>query len=299
MMRGSNARWGHVVTAMATPFAADGSVCLETTRRLALWLTDHGSSALVVNGTTGESPTTTFAEKNDLVRVVVETLGADRVIAGVGGNNTAEVIETAHAAKEAGAGALLAVVPYYNKPSQEGLYRHYRALAEATDLPVMLYNVPGRTVTNLEASTVARLGADCPTIVAIKEASANLAQIAEIVRTTPDTFDVYSGDDGTGLPQLAVGGAGIVSVISHVIGPDIAEYHRAWFAGERERAAEVFVKTLPVYRAMFSAPSPAPVKLGLRLLGMPVGGLRLPLVETNPAEEAAIRATLAAYGLPV
>ncbi len=299
MMRGMNARWGHVVTAMATPFAADGSVCLDTTRRLARWLAERGSSALVVNGTTGESPTTSPSEKVALVRAVVETLGSDKVIAGVGGNNTAEAIEAARAAKAVGAGAVLAVVPYYNKPNQEGLYRHFRALAEATDLPVMLYNVPGRTITNLEASTVARLAADCPTVVAIKEASANLAQIAEIVRTTPATFDVYSGDDGTGLPQLAVGGAGIVSVISHVIGPDIAEYHRAWFAGEREHAANVFLKTLPVFRAMFSAPSPAPVKLGLRLLGMPVGGLRLPLVETSPAEEASIRAVLADYGLPV
>lgn len=298
-MRGMNARWGHVVTAMATPFAADGSVCLDATRQLAQWLTENGSSALVVNGTTGESPTTTAAEKVALVRTVAETIGTARTIAGVGGNNTAVAVEAAQAAKEAGAGAVLAVVPYYNKPSQEGLYQHFRAVASATDLPVMLYNVPGRTITNLEASTVARLVADCPTVVAIKEASANLAQIAEIVRTTPESFDVYSGDDGTLLAQLAFGGAGIVSVISHAIGNDIAEVHRAWFAGERERAAEVFLRTLPVYRILFSAPSPAPVKYALRQLGLPVGSVRLPLVDVNDSEAAAIHKVLAEYGLPI
>jgi 4-hydroxy-tetrahydrodipicolinate synthase len=298
-MRGMNARWGHVVTAMATPFAENGDICLDTTRRLAAWLTENGSSALVVNGTTGESPTTSPAEKVALVRAVVEVLGSDKVIAGVGGYNTAEVLEAAHAAKAAGAGALLAVVPYYNKPSQEGLYRHFRALAETTDLPVMLYNVPGRTITNLEASTVARLVADCPTVVGIKEASANLGQIAEIIRTTPDTFDVYSGDDATCLPQLALGGAGIVSVISHAVGRDLAEVHRAWFAGEREKAAAAFLPTLPVYKALFSAPSPAPVKFALRALGLPVGGVRLPLVDVNESEAAAIHAVLKEYGLPV
>lgn len=298
-MRGRDARWGHVLTAMATPFAADGSVDMAVAADLARWLCANGSDALVINGTTGESPTTTAAEKDALVRLAVDLIGSERVVAGVGGYNTAEVVETAHAAHAAGAGALLAVVPYYNRPNQEGLYQHFKAVAAATPLPVMLYNVPGRTVASLEASTVARLAADCPTIVAIKEASANLVLVGEILRLTPDTFDVYSGDDGTILPLLALGGAGVVSVISHAVGPDLAAVHRAWFDGDPATAASLFLKTLPVTKALFSAPSPAPTKHALRLLGHPVGGVRLPLVDVTDTEGAAIRKALADYGLPV
>jgi 4-hydroxy-tetrahydrodipicolinate synthase len=284
---------------MVTPFDENNAVDFTEAVALAKWLLANGSDALVINGTTGESPTTSAKEKAALVKVIVEAIGAEKVIAGVGGNNTAEVIEAAHDAKAAGAGALLAVVPYYNKPSQEGLYQHFKAVASATDLPVMLYNVPGRTITNLEPATVVRLATDCTTIVAIKEASANLQQVGEILRQTPESFDVYSGDDGTILSLLALGGCGLVSVISHVIGPELQAVHQAWFAGKQAEAAEIFLRTLPVAKTMFSVPSPAPTKLALRALGKKVGPVRLPLVDCNESESEAILGVLRAHGLPI
>lgn len=298
-MRGMRPRWGYIVTAMVTPFDENNAVDFAEAVALAKWLLANGSDALVINGTTGESPTTSAKEKAALVKVIVEAIGAEKVIAGVGGNNTAEVIEAAHDAKAAGAGALLAVVPYYNKPSQEGLYQHFKAVASATELPVMLYNVPGRTITNLEPATVVRLATDCPTVVAIKEASANLQQVGEILRQTPESFDVYSGDDGTILSLLALGGCGLVSVISHVIGPELQAVHQAWFAGKQAEAAEIFLRTLPIAKTMFSVPSPAPTKLALRALGKKVGPVRLPLVDCNESESEAILGVLRAHGLPI
>ena len=296
-MRGMRPRWGYVVTAMVTPFDGHGAIDLAEAVALAKWLLANGSDALVINGTTGESPTTSRAEKAALVKAIVEAIGAQKVIAGVGGNNTAEVIEAAQDARAAGAGALLAVVPYYNKPSQEGLYQHFKAVASATALPVMLYNVPGRTITNLEPATVIRLAADCPTIVSLKEASANMQQVGEILRQTPESFDLYSGDDGTILPTLALGGCGVVSVISHVIGPELQAVHQAWFAGKQAEAAALFLKTLSVARIMFSVPSPAPTKCALRAFGLNVGRVRLPLVDCNETEAEAILNVLREHGL--
>ncbi len=285
------------MTAMVTPFDASLKVDIDQAQTLAAWLCENGSDALVINGTTGESPTTSASEKIALVKAGVEAIGSEKVMAGVGGNNTAEVIEAAKDAQKAGAGAILAVVPYYNKPSQEGLFQHFKAVAGATDLPVMLYNVPARTITSLAASTVARLVETCPNIVAIKEASADLALVGEILRLTPDSFDVYSGDDATLLPLLSLGGCGIVSVIGHVVGPDMKAICRAWVSGERKRAAATFLKTLPVTRAIFSVPSPAPVKCALNALGQSVGGVRLPLVDCNESEAQSILTTLREYGL--
>ena len=299
-MRGQNARWGHLITAMVTPMDDQGRILPGRAAEVARYLLANGSEAVVVNGTTGESPTTTLAEKITLVRAVVEAVGGDRVIAGAGGNATAEVVELARQSREAGAGALLSVAPYYNKPSQEGLYRHFRTVAEAAGgLPVCLYNVPGRTITNIEPTTTARLARDVPNIVATKEASGNMAQVGEIIRTTPDTFDVYSGDDATILPTLALGGAGVISVISHVVGPDLAALHRAWFAGDATEATRLFLATLPLTRALFAAPSPAPVKYALGRIGQPVGPVRLPLVDLGDTEAATLARALAAYGLPL
>ena len=298
-MRGMQPRWGYVVTAMVTPFQVHGAIDFVEAVALAKWLLDNSSDALVINGTTGESPTTSREEKAALVKVIVEAIGAEKVIAGVGGNNTAEVIEAAHDAKAAGAGALLAVVPYYDKPSQEGLYQHFKAVASATELPLMLYNVPGRTITNLEPATVIRLATDCPTIVAIKEASANLQQVGEILLNTSESFDVYSGDDGTILSTLALGGAGVVSVISHVIGPELQAVHQAWFAGNQAEAAELFLRTLPVAKVMFSVPSPAPTKCALRAFGLNVGKVRLPLVDCTEHETESILSVLREHGLSV
>lgn len=296
-MRGETGRFGHVITAMVTPFDASGRVDLDRAIAIARYLLANGSDALVINGTTGESPTTSMEEKAALVHAIAQAIGSEKVIAGAGGNNTQEAVHLAKIAQEAGAGALLSVVPYYNKPSQEGLYRHFRAVADATPLPVLLYNVPGRTITSLQPATTARLAQDAETIVGIKEASPDMGHVGEILRTTPDTFDVYSGDDATILPLLSLGAAGVISVISHVVGPDLAALHGAWFAGERERAARLFLRTLPITRALFSAPSPAPTKYALAWLGQPVGGVRLPLVELSEAEQAVVTAALKEYGL--
>jgi 4-hydroxy-tetrahydrodipicolinate synthase len=297
-MRGANARWGHLITAMVAPMAADGSILPKKAGEIARFLIDNGSDAVVVNGTTGESPTTTHDEKIALLRGVIAAVGKDRVIAGAGGNNTAEVVELAHRSAEAGASGILSVAPYYNRPSQEGLYQHFCAVARAAgDLPVLLYNVPGRTITNIDASTTARLAANVPNIVGTKEASANLAQVAEIARTTPDDFLIYSGDDATVLPTLAIGGAGVISVISHVVGRDLARVCRAWFDGDPTAALAAFVKTLPVTRAIFSAPSPGPIKYALSLIGPDPGPVRLPLVELTNAEKQIVKQALCEYGL--
>lgn len=293
MMRGENGRFGRVVTAMVTPFDAKGVLDLARAAALATWLLENGSDALVINGTTGESPTTSFDEKIALLRAVVGAVGAQKVIAGAGGNNTAEVVELARASYDAGVGAILTVAPYYNKPSQEGLFRHFSAIAEVTPLPTMLYNVPGRTITNIEPETTARLARAHENIVGIKEASANLGQIGEILRLTKDDFDIYSGDDFTVLPTLAIGGCGVVSVVSHILGNEFAAFHRAWFAGERETAAKLFLPTLPVSRAIFCAPSPAPLKYALAKIGQPVGSVRLPLVEIDAREQAIVDEALA------
>jgi 4-hydroxy-tetrahydrodipicolinate synthase len=298
-MCGTTPRWGSIVTAMVTPFDAENQVDFAEAVALAKWLLANGSDALVINGTTGESPTTTPKEKAALVKAIVEAIGSEKVIAGVGGNNTAEVIEAAHDAKAAGAGALLAVVPYYNKPSQEGLFQHFKAVASATDLPVMLYNVPSRTITNLEPATTARIAAACPTVVAIKEATPDITQFAEVIRVTPSDFDVYSGDDANLVPALALGGSGMVSVIAHVIGPDFKKICDLWRAGQSTEAVETFLKTLPVAKIMFSVPSPAPTKLALQTLGKKVGPVRLPLVDCTEAESASILKVLREYGLPV
>lgn len=302
-MRGQSARFGHVITAMVTPLDGRGRVDARRAAEMARWLLANGSDALVLNGTTGESPTTSLEEKIELVGAVREEMarndrsGTPFLIAGAGGNNTAETVELARRSHQAGATALLSVAPYYNKPSQEGLYRHFRAVADATPLPVLLYNVPGRTITNIEPATTARLATDAPTIVGTKEASANLAQVGEIVRTTPENFDVYSGDDATILPTLALGGAGVISVISHLVGPDLAALMSAWFASDRDQAARLFLPTLPLTRAIFSTPSPAPLKYALGRIGQPVGGVRLPLVELDEAEQSIMDAALRDYGL--
>ena len=296
-MRGTNGRWGRVVTAMVSPFDAEGVVDERRAGELARYLLDNGSDALVINGTTGESPTTSGAEKFVLVQAAVRAVGGSKVIAGVGGNDTRRVVETAREAHDAGAGAILAVAPYYNKPSQEGLYRHFRAVADAVPLPVILYNVPGRTITNIEAETTVRLAKDAENIVATKEASGNMAQVAEIVRLTPENFDVYSGDDASILPTLALGGAGVISVVSHLCGRDLQAMCAAWFAGEVEEALRLFLPTLPLTRAIFSAPSPSPLKYAMEKIGQGAGGVRLPLVELTDAEARAVDAALSQYGV--
>jgi 4-hydroxy-tetrahydrodipicolinate synthase len=293
--------FGQVLTAMVTPFDAQGRVDEEATVGVVEHLLANGSDGLVVCGTTGESPTLTHEEKLRLFRLVKETTrGRGTVIAGTGGNDTASSRELSREAAEIGVDGLLLVVPPYNKPSQEGMVQHFKAIAESVPgTPCMLYNVPSRTSQNMEAATTLRLASDMENIVAVKEASGNLMQCAEIAFAAPGDFAVYSGDDGLTLPMLAVGGVGVVSVTSHLVGKDVKAMHTAFFAGRTEDAACLNGRMLSIVRACFqpTTPSPAPLKAGLNMLGIPVGGLRLPLVEANERERSLMRTALTDYGL--
>ncbi|EPR26959.1 Dihydrodipicolinate synthase [Geobacillus sp. WSUCF1] len=271
-------QFGNIITAMVTPFDRKGNLDLAKTTELVNYLLDNGTDALVVAGTTGESPTLTTEEKIALFRHVVSVVnGRAPVIAGTGTNDTRASIELTKKAEEAGVDAVMLVAPYYNKPNQEGLYQHFKAIAESTSLPVMLYNVPGRTSVSLAPETVIRLS-EVPNIVAVKEAGGNLDAMAEIIERTPDDFLLYSGDDSLTLPVLAIGGNGVVSVASHIIGNEMQEMIRSFLAGDHQKAAALHRKWLPLMKGLFAAPSPVPVKTALQLRGLDVGSVRLPLV---------------------
>ena len=285
--------FGRVITAMVTPFHEDGSVNYEGAAELARHLVANGSDGLVVAGSTGEAATMTAEEKLKLFEVVLEAVG-DRasVIAGTGSNDTMASVKFTQAAEKVGVHGALVVGPYYNKPTQEGFYQHFKTIAEATSLPIMLYNVPGRTASNIAPETVARL-AEIPNIVAIKEASGNIEQATEIIRVTPADFKVYSGDDSMTLPLLAVGGEGIVSVAGHVVGNQIQAMIQAFLAGDIKKAQEINLSILPVFKAMFIVTNPIPVKTSVGLLGLPAGPLRLPLTAADDAVVAKLKAVLA------
>ncbi len=285
--------FGRVITAMVTPFHEDGSVNYEGAAELARHLVANGSDGLVVAGSTGEAATMTAEEKLKLFEVVLEAVG-DRasIIAGTGSNDTMASVKFTQAAEKVGVHGALVVGPYYNKPTQEGFYQHFKTIAEATSLPIMLYNVPGRTASNIAPETVARL-AEIPNIVAIKEASGNIEQATEIIRVTPADFKVYSGDDAMTLPLLAVGGEGIVSVAGHVVGNQIQAMIQAFLAGDIKKAQEINLAILPVFKAMFIVTNPIPVKTSVGLLGLPAGPLRLPLTAADDAVVAKLKAVLA------
>ncbi|AMX83986.1 4-hydroxy-tetrahydrodipicolinate synthase [Geobacillus subterraneus] len=287
-------QFGNIVTAMVTPFDQKGNLDLVKTTELVNYLLDNGTDALVVAGTTGESPTLTAEEKVALFRHVVSVVnGRALVIAGTGTNDTRASIELTKRAEEAGVDAVMLVAPYYNKPNQEGLYQHFKAIAESTPLPVMLYNVPGRTSVNLAPETVIRLAA-IPNIVAVKEAGGNLEAMAEIIERTPDDFLLYSGDDSLTLPVLAIGGAGVVSVASHIIGNEMQQMIRVFQAGDHKGAAALHRKWLPLMKGLFAAPSPVPVKTALQLRGLDVGPVRLPLVPLTEQERNELSRLLSA-----
>jgi 4-hydroxy-tetrahydrodipicolinate synthase len=284
--------FGRVITAMATPMDRDLAVDYDKAAALAKRLLDNGSDGLVVCGTTGESPTLTDEEKVRLFRTVKETVGnRAAVIAGTGTYNTAHSIHLTHEAERVGCDGVLLVNPYYNKPSQEGLYQHFKAVADSTRLPVMLYNIQGRTSVNCEPATIARL-AQVRNIVAVKEASGSLDQMSQIRKLTPPAFKLYSGDDSLTLPLLAVGGAGIVSVAAHIVGREIREMIDAFFAGNVGRATELHLRLLPLFKVLFITTNPTPLKAALALTGFDAGGLRLPLIEVTAAEREQIAAVL-------
>lgn len=292
------ADFGRVLTAMVTPFDKDGGLNLPQAKKLARYLVENGSDGLVVAGTTGESPTLTKEEKIALFEAVVEEVGGKAtVIAGTGSYSTADSIALTRAAEKAGADGVMLVAPYYNKPSQEGLYRHFRAVAESTSLPVMLYNIPGRTAVNVLPATVARLAKDVPNIKAIKEASGNLDQVSELRRLLPDDFAIYSGDDALTLPILAVGGKGVVSVVAHIAGKRLQEMINAYASGNVTLAAKIHKELFPLIKGMFITTNPVPVKAALNLLGLNVGAPRLPLVEATAEEKERLSQLLRDAGL--
>ncbi len=287
--------FGQVVTAMVTPFNEHGDIDFEATRNLIDYLIANGTDSLVVSGTTGESPTLTTKEKVQLFKFTVEVVGGRvPVIAGTGSNSTRESIELTMLAEDVGIDAIMLVAPYYNKPCQEGLFQHFQTIAAATSLPIMLYNVPGRTVVNIDVNTVIRLAA-IPNIVAIKEASGNLDAMAEIIEQTPTGFSLYSGDDGLTIPVLAIGGAGVVSVSSHIVGNEMQAMIKNFKMGNVKEAAADHRKLLPIMKALFAAPNPSPVKAALNLKGIPVGGVRLPMIPLNDGELHSLQRTLSIY----
>lgn len=284
--------FGRVLTAMATPFDESGAVDVEQAKRLAKRLVDTGSDGIVVAGTTGESPTLSDDEKMQLFRAVKEAVGArGMVVAGTGTNDTRHSVHLTKEAQAAGADGILLVNPYYNRPSQDGLYAHFRTIAESTSLPCMLYNIPGRTGVNAAPETIARL-ADVPNIAAVKEASGSLDQASEIRRRTSPDFLIYSGDDSLTLPILAVGGRGIVSVASHLAGREIAEMVRAYEQGDVRKALEIHIRLFPLFKVLFITTNPVPLKAALNMSGFAVGKPRLPLVEATAKEKEQIGAVL-------
>jgi 4-hydroxy-tetrahydrodipicolinate synthase len=280
--------FGRVSTAMVTPFDKKGHIDFAKTTQLVNYLIENGTDSLVVAGTTGESPTLSKEEKLALFTHVVKV--ADKrvpVIAGTGSNNTYASVELTTKAEKLGVDAIMVVAPYYNKPNQEGLFQHFKAVAEATSLPVMLYNIPSRSAVNILPETIIRLS-EIDNIVAVKEASGDLNAMTQIMANTPDHFHLYSGDDGMTLPVLSIGGAGVVSVASHVIGKEMQQMVGAFLQGEHETAAKMHQQLLPIMQGLFTAPSPTPVKTALQLKGLDVGSVRLPLVPLTQQERLAL-----------
>ena len=285
------------IVALVTPLHEDGSVDYDGLRRLIDWHIAEGTDCIGVVGTTGESPTVTVEEHCEIIRVSVEhARGRVPIMAGAGGNATAEAIELTRFAKKVGADCSLQVVPYYNKPSQEGIYQHFKAVAEAVDLPVVLYNVPGRTVADMAPETVLRL-AQVPGIVAIKEASGNIERAAWLIKQAPKGFSIYSGDDGTAVALMLLGGHGNVSVTANVAPRAMHELCMAAIAGDAKRAAALQLQLLPLHKALFCEPSPAPTKWAMAQLNRCRANVRLPLLGLTEAGQAQVRAALRDSGV--
>lgn len=294
-----NPYFGRLLTAMVTPFNADGSVNYEKAADLAEWLINNGSDGLVVAGSTGEAATMSAEEKLELFRVVVNRINKRvPVIAGTGSNNTADSVKMTKMAETMGVDGALIVGPYYNKPTQEGFYQHFAAVAQSTGLPIIVYNVPGRTASNISPAIVARLAADFENIVAIKEAAGNVAQVAELYSVLPEEFTIYSGDDGLILPFMSVGATGLISVLSNIGGGILQDVMQAYEDGRVREAAKLNARMVPLANAMFIETNPIPVKAAVTLVtGIDAGQPRLPLTPMEPANKAKMVAVLQEYGL--
>jgi 4-hydroxy-tetrahydrodipicolinate synthase len=288
-----------VGTALITPFTGTGALDEGAVRRLARRQVDAGVHVLVPCGTTGESPTLSADERRRVVELVVaEAAGRALVLAGAGGYNTREVIQAVADMEKAGAQGILSVTPYYNKPTPEGLYQHYKAIAESTALPIVVYNVPGRTGCNIDPATLVRL-ATIPTVVAVKEASGNITQMAEICRSVPSDFIVLSGDDVITLPLMAIGGRGIISVASNVVPAEMVQMVESAERGDFATARQWHQKLLPLMQVNFIESNPIPVKWAMSAMGLCEDVFRLPMVPPRPASRDTILATMKAFGLPV
>ena len=288
---------GRVLTAMATPMQPDRSVDYDGVQRLAAHLVDHGNDGLVVCGTTGESPTLTHEETLDMFRAVVDAVG-DRatVVAGCGKNDTAATEGLVREATALGVDAIMLVTPYYNKPSQRGLAAHFTAAAQATDLPVMLYNIPSRSAVEVAPETLLDLATNVANIVAVKDAVIDFAKTAWLTARKPDDFDVYSGDDATFLPLLSVGGAGVVSVAAHLVGDDIATMVDV-YPTDPGKATDIHLRLLPLFTGLFVDTSPGPLKAALRMVGLPAGPVRPPLADADEQVEAIVRDAMTSAGV--
>lgn len=294
-----NPYFGRLLTAMVTPFNADGSVNYEKAADLAEWLINNGSDGLVVAGSTGEAATMSAEEKLELFRVVVNRINKRvPVIAGTGSNNTADSVKMTKMAEAMCVDGALIVGPYYNKPTQEGFYQHFAAVAQSTGLPIIVYNVPGRTASNISPAIVARLAADFENIVAIKEAAGNVAQVAELYSVLPEEFTIYSGDDGLILPFMSVGATGLISVLSNIGGGILQDVMQAYEDGRVREAAKLNARMVPLANAMFIETNPIPVKAAVTLVtSIDAGQPRLPLTPMEPANKAKMVAVLQEYGL--
>ncbi|MEW4307274.1 4-hydroxy-tetrahydrodipicolinate synthase [Rossellomorea marisflavi] len=280
--------FGRVSTAMVTPFDRKGNIDFNKTTQLINYLIEHGTDSLVIAGTTGESPTLTKEEKLALFRHAVKIAdGRIPVIAGTGSNNTKESIDLSKKAEAIGVDAIMLVAPYYSKPSQEGMFLHFKEVADAVTLPVMLYNVPGRSAVTISPETIIRLS-EVPNIMSVKEASGDLGAMTKIIASTADDFLVYCGDDGLTLPALSIGADGIVSVASHIIGKEMQQMIEAHLSGDTSRAAKLHQELLPLMEGLFATPSPGPVKTALQLKGLDVGSVRLPLIPLTEDERKSL-----------
>ncbi len=273
---------GRVLTAMITPFHEDGSVDFEGAVKLGEYLLSHGSDGLVICGTTGEGSTISEDDKFQLFSVMIDALkGKGSLIANVGCNDTMRSVAFAKRVATLPVDGMMAIVPYYNKPNQEGCYRHFKAIAEAVQVPIIVYNVPGRTGSSISNDVILRLAEEYPHVCALKDATGDIQNAAELLREAPEGFMLYSGDDALTLPLLSVGACGVISVSSHVAGQQMNDMIQAYERGEVVKAREIDWKLSPLFRGMFLAPNPIPVKTAVAIMGLPAGPFHLPLVEAN------------------
>ena len=285
------------IVAIVTPMHEDGSLDLNTFRKLLDWHVQEGTDAVVVVGTTGESPTVNVEEHCELIKVAVEHVaGRIPVIAGTGGNSTAEAIELTEFAKKAGADMSLSVVPYYNRPTQEGMYRHFKAIAEAVELPILLYNVPGRTVADMANDTILRL-AQVPGIVGVKDATGNLDRACDLIARAPKEFGLYTGDDMTAVATIALGFHGDISVTANVAPRLMSELCKAAMAGDTKRAMEIQFKLMPLHKSLFVEANPIPVKWAAARMGLCGPAMRLPMTPLSPANESVVESALRSASL--